>query len=95
MGRTNGPVRLAMSNDKAVALIAGVTTVLMPARGAKELFPFTFDRWRTPDGSVEITVKKVVGAKRIGTETLESRTDLVLLQYGRRTVLHGTMQCGT
>lgn len=95
MARRSGPVLFAMAGDRAVASVAGVLTVLSPDPGAKDLFPFTHDRWRTPAGQASIVVRKVAADRRTGTETLENATDLTLIQRGKRTLLHGTMQCGS
>lgn len=87
--------RLMMIGDRALVKLTGRLVFLEAGPGARDMFPFTHDRWNAPGGDVAITVRKVASAKRIGTETLGSRTDLVLAQAGRRTVLHGMMECGS
>ena len=87
--------RLVMIGDRALVKLAGRLVILEPGRGARDMFPFTHDRWNGPHGDVVITVRKVGSARRIGTETLGSQTDVVLVQAGRRTLLHGIMECGS
>jgi hypothetical protein len=85
--------RLVFRDDRALVKLAGRLVFLEPGAGARDLFPFTFDRWRR--GDLGIVIRKLGPARRIGTETLGSRTDLVLVRGGRRTVLHGAMECGS
>lgn len=93
MDRPNGSVFMAMADDMAVASIGGKLAVLSPDRGARDLFPFTYDRWRR--GGTAIAVRKVGATRRVGTETLGGRTDLMFTHGGHRVVLRGTMGCGT
>lgn len=85
--------RLVLKGDRALVKLAGRLVFLEPGASAQELFPFTFDRWQ--QGDLSIVVRKLGPARRIGTETLGSRTDLILVRSGTRTMLHGTMECGS
>lgn len=93
MARKGGPVLLAMAGDKAVARSGYGPVALSPDARARDLFPFTFDRWRRDD--LVIIVRKLGAARRRGTETLATRTDLEVIQGVRRTVVHGWLECGS
>ena len=85
--------RLVMIGDRALVKLAGRLVPLNPGPGALDMFPFTFDRWRRDD--LGIVVRKLGPTRWIGTEKLGGRTDLTLVRSGRRTVLHGSRECGS
>lgn len=84
--------RFAMSDRIAIARIGRRRIVFGPHRAARDLFPFTFDRWR----AAGTTVRVMAGAgKRIGTETMDMPARLMVTIRGRSSVLDGTMVCGS
>lgn len=95
MATPGGPVRMAMADERATVSIDGRLIVLSPDRGAHEMFPFTFDGWRSANRDLTIAVAIVGPSRREGGELLTSRATLTVYRSGRRTVLIGWMECGS
>lgn len=89
-GRT---LRVAMKEDRGAVKRAGRVIRLVPAAGAKEVFPYTYHRWRGE--GMEIAIEdsgRLVGQ---GTEHLETTAKLTLTENGRSRSWQGRLSCGS
>lgn len=93
--RASGPPLLAMVEDRAAIRTADGIAILSPSATAKDMFPFTYDRWVSTDGRIVVAVAQANEAKRTGSETLTSSNSVEVTLAGRRTTFRGTMQCGS
>jgi len=75
-----------------VRLPSGVVA-LRPAADARDLFPFTHDRWS--GDSVSVRVAAVGPATRKGSETLEQAADLTMSVGATIWKRRGVMVCGS
>lgn len=91
--RRNGPVLFAANGRTAMTRVAGRIVVLKPAPRAQELFPFTYDTWRSPGLTIRILDTAVVRA--MGDETVTTDASLIVDLRGRITKLKGSMICGS
>lgn len=91
----SGPTLLAMVEDRAAIRTADGIVTLSPAAGARDMFPFTHDRWRSADGRIAVAVRQTKGARMTGEETLTSSNLVEVAVTAGRTTLRGVMQCGS
>ncbi|KQM26499.1 MULTISPECIES: hypothetical protein [unclassified Sphingomonas] len=91
--RRNGPVLFAANGRTGITRVAGRVVVLEPAPGARELFPFTYDAWRSPGLTIRILDTAVVRA--MGDETVTTDATLVVVLRGRIIKTRGSMICGS
>jgi len=85
---------MSMADDRAAVKIDGKLVVLQPARGAKDLFPFTFDKWTNSDG-MTITVREISAARQVGTEAMESPALIEMVEGGEKHAWTGRLSCGS
>lgn len=91
--RGESEVRLAVAGDRGLAKVDGRLIPLRPWGGARDLFPFTFDRW--VNGALSIRIRERGPGRMAGGETVASIADLeVVAPDGRRTV-RGALECGS
>ena len=83
-----------MADDRAAVKIDGKLVVLQPARGAKDLFPFTFDKCTNSDG-MTITVREISAARQVGTEAMESPALIEMVEGGEKHAWTGRLSCGS
>lgn len=88
-----GSLRFAMAGDRAVAKVNGAIVDLAPGSGAKDFFPFTYDRWRS--GQTTITVRRIGQGRQINAESLQRVADLLMIVGKTRSVVRGSMICGS
>ncbi|HXH14757.1 MAG TPA: hypothetical protein VNJ10_01340 [Sphingomonas sp.] len=86
-------IRFAAADDHAVVRLPSGVVALRPAADARDLFPFTHDRW-SGDG-VAVRVAPVGPATRKGSETLEQVADLEVAVGGSLRKRRGLMVCGS
>jgi hypothetical protein len=86
-------IRFAAADDHAVIRLPSGVVALRPAADARDLFPFTHDRW-SGDG-VAVSIASVGPATRKGSETLEQAADLEMNVSGRIWKRRGLMVCGS
>ncbi|KQO58601.1 hypothetical protein [Sphingomonas sp. Leaf257] len=91
--RRNGPVLFAANGRKGMTRVAGRVVVLEPATRAQELFPFTYDAWRSPGLTIRVLDTAVV--RTMGYETVTTNATLVVDLRGRITRAKGSMICGS
>lgn len=90
--KAGGPTLLGMSDDRAAVKRKGVLIRLKPAKDARDMGPFTYDRW-TGDG-IGIVVQETGPGKARGT-AIESAATMVVTEAGLTTSYPGTLSCGT
>ncbi len=83
---------MGMADDRAVVKRNGRYVLLKPMPGAKDMGPFTFDRWMS-DG-ITIAVRKHGRATRAGTAS-DQPAKLTVTEAGRTTTYAGRVNCGT
>ena len=86
-------VRLGMVGEVAVAKLQSRVIRMRPSVGARDMFPFTHDRWT--DGKVEINVRLVGDGRQTGLETISTPTAIMVVKNGRTVRLQGVMRCGS
>jgi hypothetical protein len=84
---------MSMTDDRAAVRIKGQDRILRPAAGAKDLFPFTFDRWT--DGIITIELSQTGRSRRLGTEAMEKPSMLRLTTRGATVPWRGHLNCGS
>lgn len=89
-GRT---LRVAMKEDRGAVKRAGRVVRLVPAAGAKEVFPYTYHRW-TGEG-MEIAIEDSGRRVGQGTEHVETISKLTLTVDGRSRSWQGRLSCGS
>ncbi len=67
--------------------------LLAPRRDARELFPFTYDAWRSGDLTIRVIDTRV--ARAIGSESVTTDALLVVSRRGTTTRLRGSLICGS
>lgn len=85
--------RISMTDGRAGVKIGGRLRTLGPAKDAKEMFPFTFDKWT--DGRVTISIRETGPTRRVGTEAMETPATLSVQEAGRLRTWRGTLSCGS
>lgn len=83
---------MGMTDDRAMVKRNGRYVMLTPMPGAKDMGPFTFDRW-TGQG-MTLVLERHGLATRAGTASNQPAR-LVLTEAGRTTTYPGTVNCGT
>ena len=91
--RPGGPVLFAAAGRKAMTKVRGRVLLLAPRRDARELFPFTYDAWRTGDLTIRVIDTSV--ARAIGSESVTTDALLVVSRSGTATRLRGSLICGS
>ncbi len=86
-------IRFAASDDHAVVRLPSGVVALRPAADARDLFPFTHDRWS--GGGVAVSVASVGPATRKGSETIEQAADLEVSVGATIWKARGLMVCGS
>jgi hypothetical protein len=83
---------MGMADDRAVVKRDGRYVMLKPMPDAKDMGPFTFDRW-TGQG-MTLVIEKHGRAAQAGT-AYDQPARLALTEAGRTTTYAGTVNCGT
>ena len=52
--RQGGPIHFVAAGAKAMTRIDGRVVILKPRRGARGLFPFTYDAWQSSDLTIRV-----------------------------------------
>ncbi|KQM72851.1 hypothetical protein ASE72_19195 [Sphingomonas sp. Leaf20] len=88
-----GPIHFVAAGAKAMTRIDGRVVILKPRRGARDLFPFTYDAWQSAD----LTIRVVDSAriKAMGYETVTTDALLIVSRAGTTSRLHGSLICGS
>jgi hypothetical protein len=86
--------RLAMHKDRGAIKIDGRLVAIRPAKDAKDLFPFTYDRWMDDRGDV-ISVRETGKSRQLGTEAFETPSELTITNAGTTTSWTGVLNCGS
>lgn len=85
--------RMAMVEDRAAVKRDGRLVILHPAKGNKELFPFTLDRWT--DGRTVISIGQMGEPVMTGSESMEMPATLTIRENGRKRSWRGILNCGS
>lgn len=85
---------ISMHKDIAAVRMSGGLRTLKPAKDAKDLFPFTYDRWTDGRGNV-ISVRETGKSRQIGTEAVETLAALDIGTGGVTRSWHGLLNCGS
>lgn len=83
---------IGMADDRAVVKRDGRYVMLRPLSGAKDMGPFTFDRW-TGSG-MTLLIRRHGRVVRVGT-AYDQPARLAFTEAGRTTTYAGTVNCGT
>ena len=86
-------VIFAASDDRAVVRTRGGVIELRPAHGARDMFPFTFDRWT--GGGLSLSVLAMGKAVRRGVEALERPAVVSVRMRGVKVDHRGRLSCGS
>lgn len=86
-------ILFAAADDRAAVRLAHGVVALRPAADAKDLFPFTFDRWREP--GVSIGIRPAGRSARKGAEATIRRAVLTVSTGGKALELRGRLECGS
>lgn len=85
--------RMAMTERRAAVKRNGRHVVMSPAPGARDLFPFTYDRWK--GGGMSIRVRETGKTRRMGTEAFETPSTLSITEKGITRNWRGHLSCGS
>jgi hypothetical protein len=91
--RRGGPIRFVAAGDKAMTRIGGRILILKPRRGARDLFPFTYDVWQS--GGLTIQVVDSARIRAMGYETVTTEALLIVSRAGTTSRLPGSLICGS
>lgn len=91
--RRGGPVQFVAAGDKAMTKVNGRVVILKPRRDARDLFPFTYDAWRS--GDLTIRVVDTARIRAMGYETVTTDAALIVTRRNVTTRLRGSMICGS
>lgn len=91
--RRGGPVHFVAAGAKAMTRVNGRVVVLKPRRGARDLFPFTYDAWQS--GDLTIRVVDSARVKAMGYETVTTDAMLIVSRAGTTSRLRGSLICGS
>lgn len=89
----NGPIRFAAADGHAVIRLSSGLVRLHPAADARDMFPFTHDRW-SGEG-IDVAVVIAASGTKEGSEAIGSPADLKVTIRGRTTSRRGRMICGS
>jgi hypothetical protein len=91
--RRGGPVHFVAAGAKAMTRVNGRVVILKPRRGARDLFPFTYDAWQS--GDLTIRVVDSARIKAMGYETVTTDALLIVSRAGTTSRLRGSLICGS
>ncbi len=93
LGGTNRTRRVSMADDRAAVKLAGRVLTLQPAKGALEVFPFTYLRWTGPE--LELSIRDTKQVVKKGGEYVETVAWLDLYEKGGKRTWRGRLNCGS
>jgi len=91
--RRGGPVHFVAAGAKAMTRVNGRVVILKPRRGARDLFPFTYDA--SQSGDLTIRVVDSARIKAMGYETVTTDALLIVSRAGTTSRLRGSLICGS
>ena len=91
--RQSGPIHFVAAGGKAITRVAGRVVILKPQRSARDLFPFTYDAWRSGDLTIRVVDSARIQA--MGYETVTTDALLIVNRAGTTSRLHGSLICGS
>ena len=91
--RRGGPVHFVAAGAKAMTRVNGRVVILKSRRGARDLFPFTYDAWQS--GDLTIRVVDSARIKAMGYETVTTDALLIVSRAGTTSRLRGSLICGS
>ncbi len=91
--RQGGPIHFVAAGAKAMTRIDGRVVILKPRRGARDLFPFTYDAWQS--GDLTIRVVDSARIKAMGYETVTTDALMIVSRAGTTSRLRGSLICGS
>ncbi len=91
--RQDGPIHFVAAGAKAMTRIDGRVVILKPRRGARDLFPFTYDVWQF--GDLTIRVVDSARIRAMGYETMTTDALLIVSRAGTTSRLRGSLICGS
>jgi hypothetical protein len=91
--RRGGPVHFVAAGAKAMTRIGGRILILKPSRGARDLFPFTYNVWQS--GDLTIRVVDSARIRAMGYETVTTDALLIVNRAGTTSRLRGSLICGS
>ena len=91
--RQGGPIHFVAAGAKAMTRIDGRVVILKPRRGARDLFPFTYDAWQS--GDLTIRVVDSARIRAMGYETVTTNALLIVSRAGTTSRLRGSLICGS
>lgn len=91
--RRGGPIHFVAAGGKAMTRIDGRILILKPRRGARDLFPFTYDAWQSDDLTIRVIDSARIRA--MGYETVTTQALLIVSRAGTTSRLRGSLICGS
>ena len=91
--RQGCPIHFVAAGAKAMTRIDGRILTLKPGRGARDLFPFTYDAWQS--GDLTIRVVDSARIRAMGYETVTTDALLIVSRAGTTSRLRGSLICGS
>ncbi len=91
--RRGGPIHFVAAGGKAMTRVSGRVVILKPRRGARDLFPFTYDAWQS--GDLKIRVVDSARIRAMGYETVTTEALLIVSRAGTTSRLRGSLICGS
>lgn len=93
LGGKGMTVKVAMKEDRGLVKRRGRIIRLRPARGAPEVFPYTFHHWQGGGMDIRITDRGSVVDR--GSEHVETTALLTLKEGNSRRTWQGRLNCGS